>query len=250
MITLEGHKILITGATSGIGKSIVQRITGLGSEVVLVGRNMNKLHSVVEELGIHDQAEVIIYDLSVPKSIREDLKTLSSEKKFSGFVNSAGIDITKPLKLLQPEDYNLLFNLNVVVPSEIIKELTHKSVFSSNGGSLVLIGSVMGSLGQKGKIAYTSAKAAVNGFVKSAALELSSKNIRVNSVSPGIVETPLTEDLFSKLSIQAKEEIQSMHPLGFGKTEDISALVAFLLSEHSRWITGSNYYIDGGYHIQ
>jgi len=250
VITLEGHKILITGATSGIGKSIVQRITGLGSEVVLVGRNMNKLHSVVEELGIHDQAEVIIYDLSVPKSIREDLKTLSSEKKFSGFVNSAGIDITKPLKLLQPEDYNLLFNLNVVVPSEIIKELTHKSVFSSNGGSLVLIGSVMGSLGQKGKIAYTSAKAAVNGFVKSAALELSSKNIRVNSVSPGIVETPLTEDLFSKLSIQAKEEIQSMHPLGFGKTEDISALVAFLLSEHSRWITGSNYYIDGGYHIQ
>ena len=250
MITLEGHKTLITGATSGIGKSIVQRITGLGSEVVLVGRNRNKLISVVEELGIQSKAKIIVYDLSTPKSIKDELKILSSEKKFTGFVNSAGIDITKPLKLLKPQDYNLLFNLNVVVPSEIIKELTHKSIFDSNGGSLVLIGSVMGSLGQKGKIAYTSAKAAVNGFVKSAALELSVKNIRVNGISPGIVETPLTNDLFSKLSVEAKEEIESMHPLGFGNTDDISGLVAFLLSEHSRWITGSNHFIDGGYHIQ
>ena len=250
MITLEGHKILITGATSGIGKSIVQRITGLGSEVVLVGRNSNKLISVVEELGIQNKAKIIIYDLSTPKSIKDELKVLSSEKKFTGFVNSAGIDITKPLKLLKPQDYNLLFNLNVVVPSEIIRELTHKSIFSANGGSLVLIGSVMGTLGQKGKIAYTSAKAAVNGFVKSAALELSVKNIRVNGISPGIVETPLTNDLFSKLSLEAKDEIEAMHPLGFGKTDDISGLVAFLLSEHARWITGSNHFIDGGYHIQ
>tara|TARA_Y100000589_G_scaffold137773_1_gene131859 strand:- start:3251 stop:4003 length:753 start_codon:yes stop_codon:yes gene_type:complete len=250
VITLEGHKTLITGATSGIGKSIVQRITGLGSEVVLVGRNRNKLISVVEELGIQSKAKIIVYDLSTPKSIKDELKILSSDKKFTGFVNSAGIDITKPLKLLKPQDYNLLFNLNVVVPSEIIKELTHKSIFDSNGGSLVLIGSVMGSLGQKGKIAYTSAKAAVNGFVKSAALELSVKNIRVNGISPGIVETPLTNDLFSKLSVEAKEEIESMHPLGFGNTDDISGLVAFLLSEHSRWITGSNHFIDGGYHIQ
>tara|TARA_Y100001934_G_scaffold242857_1_gene298927 strand:- start:4222 stop:4974 length:753 start_codon:yes stop_codon:yes gene_type:complete len=249
VITLEDHKVLITGATSGIGKSIVQRITDLGGDVVLVGRNIQKLNSVIDELGIGNQAEIIFYDLSTPKSIKEELKHLSIEKKFTGFVNSAGIDITKPLKLLKPEDYNLLFNLNVVVPSEIIKELTHKSIFSSNGGSLVLIGSVMGSLGQKGKIAYTSAKAAVNGFVKSAALELSPKNIRVNGISPGIVETPLTEDLFSKLSIEAKQEIESMHPLGFGSTEDVSSLVVFLLSKHSKWITGTNHYIDGGYHI-
>jgi NAD(P)-dependent dehydrogenase (short-subunit alcohol dehydrogenase family) len=250
VITLEGHKILITGPTSGIGKSIVKRLTGLGSEVVLVGRNINKLTSVIEEFGIHNQAQTIVYDLSIPKSIKEALKILATEKKFTGFVNSAGIDITKPLKLLSPEDFNLLFNLNVVVPSEIIKELTHKSIFSPNGGSLVLIGSVMGSLGQKGKIAYSSAKAAVNGFVKSAALELAVKNIRVNGISPGIVETPLTEDLFSKLSIEAKQQIESMHPLGFGNSDDISSLVAFLLSDHARWITGTNHIIDGGYHIQ
>lgn len=249
MINLEGHRVLITGATSGIGKSIVQRITDLGSDVVLVGRNSNKLISVVDELGVKNQAKIILYDMSTPKSIKEELKVLSREKKFTGFVNSAGVDITKPLKLLKPEDYNLLFNLNVVVPSEIIKELTHKSIFNSNGGSLVLIGSVMGSLGQKGKIAYASAKAAVNGFVKSAAMELSVKNIRVNGISPGIVETPLTKDLFSKLSVEAKKEIESMHPLGIGSPHDISSLVAFLLSKHSRWITGSNHFIDGGYHI-
>jgi NAD(P)-dependent dehydrogenase (short-subunit alcohol dehydrogenase family) len=250
MITLEGQKVLITGATSGIGKSIVQRIISLGGEVVLVGRNIKKLNSVIKEFGIQNQAEIIIYDLSSHKSIKEELKTLSIEKKFTGFVNSAGIDITKPLKLTRPKDYNLLFNLNVIVPSEIIKELTHKSFFSPNGGSLILIGSVMGSFGQKGKIAYASAKAAVNGFVKSAALELSGKNIRVNGVSPGIVETPLSEGLFLKLSIEAKGEIESMHPLGFGKPDDISSLVAFLLSEHSRWITGGNHFIDGGYHVQ
>jgi NAD(P)-dependent dehydrogenase (short-subunit alcohol dehydrogenase family) len=249
VINLEGHRVLITGATSGIGKSIVQRITDLGSDVVLVGRNSNKLISVVDELGVKNQAKIILYDMSTPKSIKEELKVLSIEKKFTGFVNSAGVDITKPLKLLKPEDYNLLFNLNVVVPSEIIKELTHKSIFNSNGGSLVLIGSVMGSLGQKGKIAYASAKAAVNGFVKSAAMELSVKNIRVNVISPGIVETPLTKDLFSNLSVEAKKEIESMHPLGIGSPDDISSLVAFLLSKHSRWITGSNHFIDGGYHI-
>ena len=93
------HKILITGATSGIGKSIVQRLTSLGSEVVLVGRNENKLTSVIQELGIESQAKIIVYDLSTPKSIKEELKKLSSEKKFTGFVNSAGVDITKPLKL-------------------------------------------------------------------------------------------------------------------------------------------------------
>ena len=113
MITLEDHKVLITGATSGIGKSIVQRITDLGGDVVLVGRNIQKLNSVIDELGIGNQAEIIFYDLSTPKSIKEELKHLSIEKKFTGFVNSAGIDITKPLKLLKPEDYNLLFNLNV-----------------------------------------------------------------------------------------------------------------------------------------
>jgi len=132
----------------------------------------------------------------------------------------------------------------------VVKELLKKSTFSSTGGSIVWLGSVMGSLGQKGKIAYTSSKAAVEGLVKSLALELAGKNIRVNCVAPGIVETPLTSELFSKISEDSIKSIEAMHPLGFGKPEDIANLICFLLSDQSKWITGTTHYIDGGYHIQ
>lgn len=249
MISLVGHKILVTGATSGIGKSVVEKITELGGEVVLVGRSLDRLNAVVRELNIEAKSEVLLYDLNEYKSIKEELKSLSDSKKFTGFVNSAGIDITKPLKLTKPADFETLFNLNVIVPSQIIKELTHKSIFNSDGGSIVMVGSVMGSLGQKGKVAYSAAKSAVNGFVKSTALELAVKKIRVNCVSPGIVKTPLTDDLFSKLSLEAQSEIEAMHPLGFGNPSDVASLIIFLLSDQAKWITGSNHYIDGGYHI-
>lgn len=251
MIDLTGDKILVTGATSGIGKSVVNILNSLGAFVVLSGRDEAKLKLVASALDFPQKTEILPIDLSAFTSVKAELKnSVASSGQFSGFVHCAGLDITKPYKLLKPEDFDLLYKLNVSAPFSLSREIVNKAIFKGDGGSLVWMSSVMAHLGQKGKIAYTSSKAAVEGLVKSYALELANKKIRVNSIAPGIVETPLTKELFDKLSEEQVTQIESMHPLGFGAPEDVAHLVAFLVSKQARWITGSTHFIDGGYHIQ
>lgn len=108
----------------------------------------------------------------------------------------------------------------------------------------------MGILGQSGKVGYCASKSAVIGAVKASALELAKRNIRVNAVLPGVVMTPMTEKLFEKIDEASQKRIQDMHPLGFGTVEDVVPTIAFLLSDNSKWITGQNIIIDGGYSIQ
>ncbi|MDC1188789.1 SDR family oxidoreductase, partial [Flavobacteriales bacterium] len=226
-------------------------LNSLGVNTVLIGRDKSKLEKTLSQLQQPENASIIICDFLDEINLKgEFLKSVADSGTFTGFVHSAGADITKPYKLLKNNDFDTLNKLNVTAPFQVVKELLKKSTFSSTGGSIVWLGSVMGSLGQKGKIAYTSSKAAVEGLVKSLALELAGKNIRVNCVAPGIVETPLTRELFSKLSGDSINSIEAMHPLGFGKPEDVANLICFLLSDQSKWITGTTYCIDGGYHIQ
>ena len=251
MIDLSGQKYLITGSTSGIGLGVSRLLNELGASVTLCGRNELKLEEVRVGLLYPEKSEVLQIDLLEEFSIKPFLKkSVLSTGVYSGMIHCAGLDITKPFKLLKQKDFDQLNRLNITAPFQLSKELVGKSFFSPDGGSLIWISSVMGALGQKGKIAYTSSKAAVEGLVKSFALELASKKIRVNSIAPGIVNTPLTNDLFSKISMEAVDEIRNMHPLGFGEVEDVAGLVAFLASDKSKWITGTTHFIDGGYHIQ
>ena len=251
MLKFKNHKVFVTGATSGLGKSVVELLNSLGVYVVLCGRNVEKLKSVQSDLCFPKISEIIEVNLEELGSIKSFLKeSVSNSGLFTGFVHCAGVDITKPYKLLREEDFNKLYELNITAPFMLSKEIVNKSFFSKDGGCLVWISSVMGALGQKGKIAYTANKSAVEGLVKSYALELAPRNIRVNSVAPGIVKTPLTDDLFSNISPESVTTIENMHPLGFGKPEDVANLVAFLLSDQSSWITGTTHFIDGGYHIQ
>tara|TARA_B100000683_G_scaffold273936_2_gene320757 strand:+ start:6870 stop:7625 length:756 start_codon:yes stop_codon:yes gene_type:complete len=251
VIDLSGEKYLITGSTSGIGMEVAQLLNSLGAFTVICGRNEEKLNELKENLTKPDYAEVFVLNLADSFSAKSFLK-LSVDKSglYTGMVHCAGMDITKPYKLLKQKDFDLLNRLNITAPFQLAKELVNKSIFSQKGGSIVWTSSVMGSLGQKGKIAYSSSKASVEGLVKSFALELAPKKIRVNSIAPGIVKTPLTIDLFEKISSEAVQEIENMHPLGFGEVEDIAYLVAFLVSNKSKWITGTTHFIDGGYHIQ
>lgn len=251
MIDLTNRKILVTGASSGIGKAVAILLNKLGAFVVLSGRDEVKLTNVKTELSNVDRVELLPLDLTTFSSVKVELKkSVAASGKFSGFVHCAGLDITKPFKLLKKVDFELLYQLNVVAPFELSRELVHKSFFEPEGGCLLWMSSVMAHLGQKGKIAYTANKAAIEGLVKSYALELAPKKIRVNSIAPGIVKTPLTTALFAKISQESVDQIEAMHPLGFGKPDDVAHLVAFLVSPQARWITGSTHFIDGGYHIQ
>lgn len=124
-----------------------------------------------------------------------------------------------------------------------------KKKYSNNGASIVLLSSVMGILGQSGKVGYCSSKAAILGLVKSSTIELVKRKIRVNCILPGIVKTEMTEKLFNNLSKENINKIEKMHPLGFGEVEDIYQVILFLISSNSRWITGQEFIVDGGYSI-
>jgi NAD(P)-dependent dehydrogenase (short-subunit alcohol dehydrogenase family) len=128
--------------------------------------------------------------------------------------------------------------------------LFSKKKYSNDGASVIFFSSVMGILGQQGKIGYCSSKSAILGLTKSSALELAKRKIRVNAVLPGVVNTPITQKLFSQLEQINIDSIIAMHPLGIGEVEDIVPVVEFLLSDGSRWLTGQNIIIDGGYSIQ
>ena len=140
-----------------------------------------------------------------------------------------------------------MFSVNVIAGFELAKIISKKKYLYKNGASFVFISSVMGILGQLGKIGYCSSKGSLISGVKAMALELASKKIRVNCILPGVVETEMSNEMFQKLSEESKKNIVDMHPLGLGKPEDIAYACVYLLSDSARWVTGTNLIIDGGY---
>jgi NAD(P)-dependent dehydrogenase (short-subunit alcohol dehydrogenase family) len=143
--------------------------------------------------------------------------------------------------------YNEIFSVNVFSGFELAKIISKKNYINDAGGSFVFISSIMGMVGQPGKIGYCASKGALLAGSRAMALELAAKKIRVNCVCPSIVETEMTEKLFQGLPEESKQEIIKMHPLGLGKPEDVASAALFLLSDTSRWITGSQLVVDGGY---
>jgi NAD(P)-dependent dehydrogenase (short-subunit alcohol dehydrogenase family) len=155
--------------------------------------------------------------------------------------------MTLPLKMMKPEHYEKLFSVNVISGFEVAKIISNKKYSDNSGASFVFISSIMSVLGEPGKVGYCASKGALISGVKAMALELVNKNIRVNCISPAIVETDMTKKLFDNIPEDSKHEIIKMHPMGFGKPEDVANACLFLLSDASCWITGSNLIVDGGY---
>jgi NAD(P)-dependent dehydrogenase (short-subunit alcohol dehydrogenase family) len=164
-----------------------------------------------------------------------------------GLVNAAGISTTLPLKLISPEKLDAFFKTNVIAAINLAKIFTKLDVVCREGGSIVFISSVMGVVGEAGKTMYSLSKGALIAGTRSLALELASKKIRVNAISPGVVETPMSQNAIYSQDEESKQRILSLHPLGLGTTTDIAHACIYLLSNASRWITGTNLIIDGGY---
>ena len=236
---------LIFGATSGIGESVLHQLLQDNTLVVVI-RNFSKVSDTLKN---SNRIKFIEHDLSNSSSLYEKLESFELVNKFDGMIYSAGVEYTLPIKSMKYEDLLLLFNVNILAIHQSIKYFSQKKISNSNS-SIVIISSIMSELGAAGKSAYCSSKSSINGLVKASALELSRRCIRVNSISPGIVLTKMGFNLLDKMTeIQRKNEI-SKYPLGLGKVEYISDLCNFLLSENSKWITGQNIIIDGGYSIR
>jgi NAD(P)-dependent dehydrogenase (short-subunit alcohol dehydrogenase family) len=247
MINLQGKNIIVTGASSGIGKSCAVLASKTGANVALIGRNHERLQETYKEL---DQGNHLYFSQDITEYANlESLLSDCCQKmgNISGFVHSAGVESTVPLRSMHPQIYQTLFSINVISAFEISKLLVKKKLLEPSGSSFVFISSVMGSLGQKGKIAYSSSKSALIGGAKSMALELAPKKIRVNCISPGVVSTEMSKKMFETLPESSKEEIIKKHPLGLGNPEDIANTCLFLLSDLAKWITGTNIVVDGGY---
>jgi NAD(P)-dependent dehydrogenase (short-subunit alcohol dehydrogenase family) len=240
--------ILLTGATSGIGLETLKSLLDDKNKVFAVARDFSKIYNLLE---LHSDSLVpITFDLKETENIEKIFNEINLvDKKLDALIHCAGIEETIPLTLYSPAKIKNIYEVNVFAGIELLRHFTKKK-YSNDGASAVFVSSVMGVLGQPGKIGYCSSKAAVLGMVKASALEFAKRKIRVNAVLPGVVNTPMTQNLFSQISAENVEEIKAMHPLGIGEVSDVVPTIKFLISTNSKWITGQNFIIDGGYSVQ
>jgi NAD(P)-dependent dehydrogenase (short-subunit alcohol dehydrogenase family) len=240
--------ILLTGATSGIGLETLKSLLANKNKIYAVARDFSKISNLLELNS--DSLVPITFDLKETENIEKIFNEINLvDEKLDAIIHCAGIEETIPLTLYSPAKIKNIYEVNVFAGIELLRHFTKKK-YSNDGASAVFVSSVMGVLGQPGKIGYCSTKAAVLGMVKASALEFAKRKIRVNAVLPGVVNTPMTQNLFSQISAENVEEIKAMHPLGIGEVSDVVPTIEFLISTKSRWITGQNFIIDGGYSIQ
>lgn len=240
--TLGGKTILVTGASSGIGKAIAIESSKMGANVIITGRNEERLKKTYYLLKGNGHG-LIVADLSV----KEDIERLHKELPvIDGLVNCAGLTKVAPFSFATRDSFEEVMNVNFFAPTELTR-LMVKTKKIRKGASIVFISSVSGVYcSAVASAIYSSSKGAVNGLVKGVALDLAPKGIRVNSVNPGMIDT----DIFTGSAITDEQLKTDMlrYPLGrYGKPEEVAYAVIYLLSDAATWITGSNLLIDGGY---
>ncbi|NMH29502.1 SDR family NAD(P)-dependent oxidoreductase [Flavobacterium silvaticum] len=248
-MNLEGKTIVVTGASSGIGRAIAIHLSRLGAKCALIGRDEKRLEET--KAACASEAFCVPMDFTDFAAHEPALSQIVERLgPVFGFVHSAGIEQTVLLQFVNPEQLRQIFELNVYSAIQFSGLLTKKK-YRTEQQSLVFISSIMGIVGNKGLTAYSATKGALIAMVRSMALELASKQVRVNAISPGhIADSGMTAHMESTLSAEALQKIEENHPLGLGKCEDVAASVAFLLSDGARWITGQNLVVDGGYSIR
>ena len=248
IFSLKKKLILITGASSGIGRQCAIECSKMGARVVLFGRNKERLEGTKQLM--HNTDEHLIYtvdllDYEIVESVTSEVVERCG--RISGMINCAGISTTLPINTTSVEKMDYFFKTNVLGGLNLTKQVVRSSNFSKDGGSILFISSVMGMVGAKGKTIYSMTKGALISATKSLAVELASKNIRVNSVSPGVVVSPMSKSAVYSRNQEALDMVKNQHPLGLGSPEDVANACVFLLSDAAKWITGTNLVVDGGY---
>ena len=240
--SLENKTILVTGASSGIGRATAIECSKMGSKVVISGRNAERLNDTFSNLEGKGHLQFIA-DLQNEEDI---LQLVENLPVLDGCVNNAGITVTLPTAFINKNVLNDVLQTNTIAPILLTQSLV-KNKKITNGGSIVFTCSISGVyVASIGNAMYSSSKGAINGFVKNAALDLAKKNIRVNAVSPGMINTKIFEvGVISEE--QLKADVKNYPLKRYGEPEEVAFAIIYLLSDASKWVTGSNLLIDGGY---
>lgn len=240
--TLENKTILVTGASSGIGKATAIECSKLGAKVVVTGRNEERLNQTLAELE-GEGHKVIVADLATD----EGVNTLFEQcPKIDGLVNNAGATVTVPVQFISREKLEGLMQVNTVAPILLFQRMM-KAKRLGKGSSVVFTASISGlCCAGLGNSLYSTSKAAIVGFVKNAALELAGKNIRVNAVCPGMIDTHILDA--GVVGADDLERERQKYPMKrFGKPEEVAWSIIYLLSDASSFTTGSTLVMDGGF---
>jgi len=246
VITLAHRTYLVTGATSGIGMGVARLLHTLGAKLVLTGRDKYKLENLCQELS-PGQHLARPFDLELGDEIPPWIKGITSEiGPLHGFVHSAGICQLLPVQALNIKRFDRTMRLNLLSAMMIVRAFVQSASHVKNESSIVLISSTAGVLGCPGQTLYSASKGALISFAKGSALELAPLGIRVNAISPACVETPMLDGVRQSMPEENYQQLCKRHALGLGQPQDIANATAFLLSEASRWITGTNLIVDGG----
>lgn len=246
-INLQGKNILVTGASSGIGKGIAIFLSKLGANVIMAARNEEKLKETYNELekGNHSYYLIDLNNLDEIEGMLSDI--CSSGRKLNGIVHSAGISRTVPIQYLKLEDLKSIMTVNFYAFVELVKHFS-KRKYNDNGGSIVAISSISSKVGARGLAAYCASKGALESAIRAMALELAPRNIRINSVAPSMIKTQIYDGLLDIVNNNDFEaDLKKRQIMGLGSPEDVASAAAFLLSDASRFITGTSIIVDGGY---
>ncbi len=241
---IKEEYILVTGATSGIGTSIVKSLSK-NYNVVVHGRSAEKINIVIDACANSNKQIAFIADLQKYEDLELLLVNFINEQNIliSGFVHCAGYMSMLPAKMISVDIILKTFSTNLFSAAMIVKILLKRNVNKDALKNIIFISSNISNFGAKAFSLYSASKAGIDGLMRSLAVELAPK-IRVNSILPGAIHTQMTADIF-----QDKEKTEMMlssYPLGEGYPEDISNMVEFLISEKSKWISGQQFTVDGG----
>ena len=241
MVNLKGKKVLVTGASGGIGKAIAIELSSNGADLCLTGRNKSELEGLQKLIG--GNCQIIISDLSKSEGI-DELANSAQEKmgQIDILINNAGITRDNLFMRMSEEDWNEVINVNLNSIFKLTKHLI-KGMIKRRYGRIINITSVIGVAGGAGQSNYSASKAGIIAMSKSLAQEVGSRSVTVNSIAPGFIETNMT----AELSDDRKEEILNSISVGrLGKPDDIAGAVCFLASDKASYITGQTIHINGG----
>lgn len=237
--SLSGKTILVTGASSGIGRAVAVACAHAGARLVITGRDQARLDDTLALLATAPDVvhQAVVADLTDPDEL---VQLVTAAGQLDGVVHAAGTHGTSPVRMFRQAHLESVMAANYIAPAMLTQRLLYQKQLR-NGASLVFVSSISVHTGTVGVGPYAASKAALEGFMRALALEVAPRGMRANALAPGLVDTPLVNYATEWFAEQGKK-----YPLGLGQPEDVAYGAIYLLSDASRKVTGISLHLDGG----